>query len=152
MKAVFSKTHGPGGFCLWEDQVDFSLFPETRKPWWEWREEQEQPGTWDPRCNPVAKAQASVCRLPSCECRIAAVQSLSRVRLSATPWTAAWQASLSPTVSQSLLKLESYDFTIQQVGSPEVPTGTDEATQPKPLLSLLEDGTGKTEASQTTAA
>ena len=84
--------------------------------------------------------------------RIVAVQSLSRVRLSVTPWTAARQASLSPTVSQSLLKLESYDFTIQQAGSPEVPMGTDEATQPKPLLSLLEDGAGKTEASQTTAA
>ena len=32
-------------------------------------------------------------------------QSLSRVRLFATPWTAAHQASLSFTVSQSLLKL-----------------------------------------------
>lgn len=26
MKAVFSKTQWPEGFCLWEDQVDFSLF------------------------------------------------------------------------------------------------------------------------------
>ena len=33
------------------------------------------------------------------------VQSLSRVRLFATPWTAALQASLSITNSQSLLKL-----------------------------------------------
>ena len=33
------------------------------------------------------------------------VQLLSRVRLSATPWTAAFQASLSITNSQSLLKL-----------------------------------------------
>ena len=33
------------------------------------------------------------------------VQSLSRVRLSATPWTATRQASLSITNSQSLLKL-----------------------------------------------
>ena len=33
------------------------------------------------------------------------VQSLSRVRLFATPWTAARQASLSNTISQSLLKL-----------------------------------------------
>ena len=33
------------------------------------------------------------------------VQSLSRVRLLATPWTAACQASLSFTISQSLLKL-----------------------------------------------
>ena len=36
---------------------------------------------------------------------ICSVQSLSRVRLSATPWTAACQAFLSVTNSQSLLKL-----------------------------------------------
>ena len=35
------------------------------------------------------------------------VQSLSHVRLSATPWTAAHQASLSFTTSRSLLKLKS---------------------------------------------
>ena len=35
------------------------------------------------------------------------VQSLSRVRLFATPWTAACQASLSSIISQSLLKLMS---------------------------------------------
>ena len=38
---------------------------------------------------------------------IVAVQSLSRVRLFVTPWTAACQASLSITNSQSLLKLMS---------------------------------------------
>ena len=37
------------------------------------------------------------------------VQSLSRVRLFATPWTAAPQASLSITNSQSLLKLMSIE-------------------------------------------
>ena len=37
------------------------------------------------------------------------VQSLSHVRLLATPWTAAHQASLSFTVSQSLLKLMSIE-------------------------------------------
>ena len=37
------------------------------------------------------------------------VQSLSRVRLLATPWTAAHQASLSFTLSQSLLKLASVE-------------------------------------------
>ena len=37
------------------------------------------------------------------------VQSLSRVRLFATPWTAARQASLSITSSQSLLKLVSVE-------------------------------------------
>ena len=37
------------------------------------------------------------------------VQSLSRVRLPATPWTATHQASLSITNSQSLLKLKSIE-------------------------------------------
>ena len=38
---------------------------------------------------------------------IISVQSLSRVRLFATPWTAARQASLSITNSRSILKLMS---------------------------------------------
>ena len=38
------------------------------------------------------------------------VQLLSRVRLFATPWTAAWQASLSITNFQSLLKLMSIEL------------------------------------------
>ena len=38
---------------------------------------------------------------------ISSVQSLSRVRLFATPWTAACQASLSFTISQSLPRLMS---------------------------------------------
>ena len=37
--------------------------------------------------------------------QFSSVQSLSRVRLFVTPWTAAYQASLSITNSQSLLKL-----------------------------------------------
>ena len=37
------------------------------------------------------------------------VQSLSNVQLFATPWTAARQASLSFTISQSLLKLMSIE-------------------------------------------
>ena len=36
--------------------------------------------------------------------QLSSVQSFSRVRLFATPWTAAYQASLSITNSQSLLK------------------------------------------------
>ena len=40
-------------------------------------------------------------------CFISSVQSLSCVQLFATPWTAARQASLSITISQSLLKLMS---------------------------------------------
>ena len=41
--------------------------------------------------------------------RIAVVQSVSGVQLFATPWTAARQASLSITISQSLLKLMSIE-------------------------------------------
>ena len=41
---------------------------------------------------------------------ISSVQSLSRVQLFATPWTAARQASLSITNSQSLLKLMSIEY------------------------------------------
>ena len=41
--------------------------------------------------------------------RFSSVQSLSRVRLFATPWTAACQASLSITNSKSLLKLMSIE-------------------------------------------
>ena len=40
---------------------------------------------------------------------ISSVQLLSRVRLFATPWTAAHQASLSFTISQSLLRLVSVE-------------------------------------------
>ena len=42
-------------------------------------------------------------------CRFSLVQSLSRVWLFVTPWTAARQASLSITNSQSLLKLTSIE-------------------------------------------
>ena len=42
-----------------------------------------------------------------CKATISSVQSLSRVRLFETPWTAACRASLSTTNSQSLLKLMS---------------------------------------------
>ena len=48
--------------------------------------------------------------LPTCfphRKQICSVHSLSHVRLFATPWTAVHQASLSSTISQSLLKLTS---------------------------------------------
>ena len=41
---------------------------------------------------------------------LAVVQALSHVQLFATPWTAALQASLSFTISQSLLKLMTTEF------------------------------------------
>ena len=40
---------------------------------------------------------------------VAAVQLLSRVQLSTTPWTTVWRASPSFTISQSLLKLMSIE-------------------------------------------
>ena len=43
---------------------------------------------------------------------VAVVQSLSRVRLFVTPWTTAHQASLSFTISQSLLKLTSIESVV----------------------------------------
>ena len=51
------------------------------------------------------KAHVITCEAP----QFSSVQSLSHVRLFATPWTAAHQASLSITNSQSLLKLMSIE-------------------------------------------
>ena len=51
---------------------------------------------------------------------ISSVQSLSRVRLFATPWTAACQASLSIINSQSLLKLISIESVIHPAISSSV--------------------------------
>ena len=48
---------------------------------------------------------------------IVVVQSLSRVRLFATPWTAACQASLSFTISPSLLKLTSIESVMLSIQS-----------------------------------
>ena len=56
------------------------------------------------------KTQGTLITLPGTEAApffVVAVQSLSRVRLFVTPWTAACQISLSITISQSLLKLMS---------------------------------------------
>ena len=44
--------------------------------------------------------------------QFSSVQSLSRVRLFVTPWTAAYQAFLSFTISRSLLKLMSVESVI----------------------------------------
>ena len=48
---------------------------------------------------------------------VVVVQSLSHVRLFATPWTAARQASLSFTISQSLFKLMFIEFAFLEGGS-----------------------------------
>ena len=49
----------------------------------------------------------------ACIFEFSSVQSLCRVRLFATPWTAAHQASLSITNSRSLLKLKSIQLVMQ---------------------------------------
>ena len=69
------------------------------------------------------------------------VQSLSYVQLFATPWTAAHQASLSITNSQSLLKLKSSELVIPSSWNrlPQIETRTHMAgtqTLPKPSLGL----------------
>ena len=60
------------------------------------------------------------------ELRFSSVQSLSHVRLIATPWTAACQASLSITNSQGLLKLMSVTSVMPSnhliLSSPSPPT------------------------------
>ena len=50
--------------------------------------------------------------LIQCSGHIVIVQSLNRVQLFATPWTAVHQASLSFTISQSLLKIISIELVI----------------------------------------
>ena len=66
---------------------------------------------------PGAYPQVSSIKWPSepsqgCFCSgiVAVVQSLSRVQLSVTPWTTARQASLSFTISWSLLRLMSIEL------------------------------------------
>ena len=54
-------------------------------------------------------SQGCLIRAPDFKIGSSSVQSLSRVRLFATPWTAAHQASLSITNSWSLLKLMSIE-------------------------------------------
>ena len=58
--------------------------------------------------------------------QISSVQSLSRVRLLVTPWTAARQASLSITNSWNLLKLVSTELV--------TPSGQPILCRPLPLL------------------
>ena len=67
-----------------------------------------QQGPWG-ICVPVDVCQIQYCRASAFpgETQISSVQSLGRVRLFATPWTAARQASLSITNCRSLLKLMS---------------------------------------------
>ena len=53
--------------------------------------------------------------------KFSSTQSLSRVQLFATPWTAACRASLSITISRSLLKFMSVESVMSSISSPVVP-------------------------------
>ena len=74
-------------------------------------------------CGRLKVRQGSWCEIRSAEGGVQAfvvVQSLSRVRLFASPGTAARQASLSPTISRSLLKLMSIESVIPSSHSSSV--------------------------------
>ena len=71
------------------------LFPQT--PWWSMKPEARVTSLGDINCSLNFPTYRSV--------QFSSVQSLSRVRLFATPWIATRQASLSITNSQSLFKL-----------------------------------------------
>ena len=68
-------------------------------------------GNWDfySRCLALEETHVVTCTSLSSWKLFSSVHSLSRVRLFATPWIAAHQASLSITVSQSSLKLTSIE-------------------------------------------
>ena len=59
---------------------------------------------------PVNKCSHNTRKVSTYHISFSSVQSLSRVRLFATPWTAAYQVSLSITNSWSLLKLKSIEL------------------------------------------
>ena len=79
----------------------------TGSPWWGW--ECDVIGVMSPQHS----ERPQILRVHLTQfyvmCIFVVAQSLSRVRLFATPWTAAHQASLSITNSQSLLKLMSLE-------------------------------------------
>ena len=113
LNSVLGKSHWP---------FDISLSAK-RSPWIFWTPEtkcihlkgkERSPKIRIKPDQPLLKSQkVLILPLIFCVCRlgphppVVVVQALSRVQLSATPWTAAWQASLSFTVSRSLLKLMS---------------------------------------------
>ena len=63
----------------------------------------------DPRIKPMFPALADGFSTAKLSVQFSSVQSLNHVQLFVTPWTAAFQASLSITNSQSLLKLMSIE-------------------------------------------
>ena len=75
----------------------------TERGRWEWGRKERLSGLWKGICDILgAELRGSSVQLSS-------VQSLSRVRLFATPWIAARQATLFITISQSSLRLTSIE-------------------------------------------
>ena len=65
------------------------------------------------------------------------VQSVSHVQLFVTPWTAACQASLSFTISQSFLKLMSLEFEFAQIHVPQIHVTWNISGEISPLIPSL---------------
>ena len=79
-----------------------------------WRVRSRIKGVWDGECGPPLYGGMSFLGMDDRSwsgviLSISSVQSLSHIRLFATPWTAGGQVSLSITNSQSLLKLMSIE-------------------------------------------
>ena len=91
----------------WHDQSCCSLLGTMRRP-----QEQPQPRMLHHRFAPRTSYFQTSCliRWRTTICIIVVFQSLSHLQLFVTPWTAPHQASLSFTISQSLLKFMSIEW------------------------------------------
>ena len=94
--SLFSPSQGEN-----EQSANCSLLPQGSKRRFEDRKERISPGSW--------KSLAELEQIQEVKPQFSSVQSLSRVRLFATPWIAAHQASLSITNSRSSLRLTSIE-------------------------------------------
>ena len=96
---------------LWQNPTNgFTLFLGRKRKW---------PLEWSNLCAHLEQDSCSACSFPNAFAAVIVVQSLSRVRLLATPWAAACQAPLSSTISQSLLEFMSFELVM-----PSCPQGS----------------------------
>ena len=76
-------------------------------------------------------------------CVVVVVQLLSHVQLFATPWTAARQAPLSFTISQSLLKLKSIEsVTPSNLSHPLLPSSLRAFSLSQHIMNIPGEGNG----------
>ena len=91
---------------------------------------------------------STFCVFSALACCIASVQSLSRVRLFVTPWTAACQASLSITSSRRLLRLMSVESVMPSMsqfftsGGQSIGASTSASVLPMDIQDWFPLGTG----------